>query len=136
MRITHGVSDSIAKNHDIAGRGGIIITNTKRTILKNARRKRTKKGSIDSWLEWTELEVETRKGKALNALLKEVLEPHFEKEGSNFIVGNKVSLADITLVCSLQPHFQGSFCFFCLVYGLYAFLRLLCRIVALTVVAR
>jgi len=63
-------------------------------------------GQVDSWLEWTSLEVDhhVMDGAGTPERLCEVLEHRLK--GRTFIVGQRLTLADISVSCSLKQAFD------------------------------
>lgn len=61
---------------------------------------------VDSWLEWTESEVETRTGAGLRELLKNVLEPYLANRV--YLCADVLTVADISLFVSLYGHFSAN----------------------------
>mmetsp|Transcript_19081 Transcript_19081/g.44883 ORF Transcript_19081/g.44883 Transcript_19081/m.44883 type:complete len:761 (+) Transcript_19081:52-2334(+) len=65
-------------------------------------------GLVDSWLEWTSLEIDHHllEGETATEPLCSVLEGHLKSR--TFLVGQRLTVADISAACSLKRHLENT----------------------------
>lgn len=66
-------------------------------------------GQVDSWLEWVTLEIDCGGEQDLNLRsISSKIEGHLKSTEQRYLVGKKLTVADISAVFSLKPHLEGA----------------------------